>query len=83
MTNTLEIKPTSRSGIRAITGKWGWFVALGISELILGGVASTNLLLANLASVLFFGAAMLAGGILQIAHAFSARGLPMRSELLQ
>jgi uncharacterized membrane protein HdeD (DUF308 family) len=83
MTNTLEIKPTLRSGIRAITGKWGWFVALGIAELILGGVASTNLLLANLASVLFIGAAMLVGGIFQIVHAFSARGLPMRSELLQ
>jgi hypothetical protein len=59
MTNTLDITPTSPSGIRAITGKWGWFVALGISELILGGVASTNLLLANLASVLFIGAAVL------------------------
>jgi uncharacterized membrane protein HdeD (DUF308 family) len=75
MTNTLEIEPTLPGAISAVSGKWGWFVALGIAELILGGVACTNLLLANLASVLFIGAAMLVGGIFQIVHAFSARGL--------
>ena len=75
MADALEIKPPLGSTIRAIDRKWGWFVALGIGELILGGIASTNLLAANLASVLFIGAAMLVGGIFQIVHAFSARGV--------
>ncbi len=75
MTNTLDMKPTMGTAIRAISGKWGWFVALGILDLILGGIASTNLLLANLASVLFIGAAVLVSGIFQIVHAFWARGL--------
>ncbi|WP_024506513.1 HdeD family acid-resistance protein [Bradyrhizobium sp. ARR65] len=75
MTNTLEVKPALGSAIRAISGKWGWFVALGVGDLILGGIASTNLMLANLASVLFIGAAVLVSGLFQIVHAFSARGL--------
>ena len=75
MTSTLEFKPTLGSAIRAISGKWGWFVALGIVDLILGGIASTNLMLANLASVLFIGGAVLVSGLFQIVHAFSARGL--------
>jgi uncharacterized membrane protein HdeD (DUF308 family) len=61
--------------IHAITGKWGWFVALGIGELILGGIASANLMAASLASVLVIGATMVVAGIFQIVHAFSARGL--------
>jgi uncharacterized membrane protein HdeD (DUF308 family) len=75
MADALEMRPSLGSTIRAIDRKWGWFVALGIGELILGGIASTNLLAANLASVLFIGAAMLVGGIFQIVHGFSARGV--------
>jgi uncharacterized membrane protein HdeD (DUF308 family) len=51
MIDALNAKETLGTTVHAITGKWGWFVALGISELILGGVASTNLMAANLASV--------------------------------
>jgi uncharacterized membrane protein HdeD (DUF308 family) len=75
MTDALNVKPTLGTAIHAITEKWGWFVALGIGELILGGVASANLMAANLASVLVIGAAMVVAGIFQIIHAFSARGL--------
>jgi uncharacterized membrane protein HdeD (DUF308 family) len=75
MADALEIKHTLGSAIRAIDGKWGWFIALGVGEIVLGGIASTNLLAANLASVLFVGAAVLAAGILEIVHAFSARGI--------
>jgi uncharacterized membrane protein HdeD (DUF308 family) len=48
---------------------------LGIGELVLGGVASANLMAANLASVLVIDAAMVIAGILQIIHAFSASGM--------
>jgi uncharacterized membrane protein HdeD (DUF308 family) len=61
--------------IRAISGKWGWFVALGIAELILGGIASANLVATSLASVLVIGVSMTAAGIFQILHAVSVRGM--------
>jgi uncharacterized membrane protein HdeD (DUF308 family) len=72
---TDALKTTLGTAINSITDKWGWFIALGIAELIVGGVALTNLMAANLASVLVIGAAMFVSGILQIIHAFSARGL--------
>jgi uncharacterized membrane protein HdeD (DUF308 family) len=75
MADATVIRPSLSSTVRAITGKWGWFVALGVGQLILGGIASTNLFAADLASVLVIGAAMLAAGIFQIVHAFSARGV--------
>jgi uncharacterized membrane protein HdeD (DUF308 family) len=75
MTDELNAKVTLASAIHAIAGKWGWFVALGVGELILGGIASANLMAANLASVLVIGAAMVVAGVFQIIHAFSARGL--------
>ena len=73
MTDTLNAKVTLGTAIHAVTGKWGWFVALGVGELILGGVASANLMAANLASVLVIGAAMVVAGAFQIVHGFSAR----------
>jgi uncharacterized membrane protein HdeD (DUF308 family) len=75
MTDAVSAKPTLGTAIHAITGKWGWFVALGVGELIIGGVASANLMAANLASVLVIGAAMVVAGIFQIIHAFTSRGL--------
>jgi uncharacterized membrane protein HdeD (DUF308 family) len=75
MTDAVNVKPTLGTAIHAIAGKWGWFVALGVGELIIGGVASANLMAANLASVLVIGAAMLVAGIFQVIHGFTARGL--------
>ncbi|AJA64170.1 MULTISPECIES: HdeD family acid-resistance protein [Bradyrhizobium] len=75
MTDMSNSKASLGWAIHAITGKWGWFVALGVGELILGGVASANLMAATLASVLVIGATMAVAGIFQIVHAFSVRGL--------
>jgi len=75
MTDAVNVKPTLATAVHAIMGKWGWFVALGVGELIVGGIASANLMVANLASVLVIGVAMAAAGIFQIVHAFTARGL--------
>jgi len=54
--------------------KWGWSVALGIGLLIAGGFASTTLISATLASILYIGAMMLVGGVLQLLHACTADG---------
>jgi uncharacterized membrane protein HdeD (DUF308 family) len=75
MTDVLNTKASLGRAIHAINGKWGWFVALGICELILGGIASVNLMAANLASVLVIGGTMAAAGIIQIVHAFAVNGL--------
>lgn len=75
MTDATNLSPALGTAIQALNGKWGWFVALGIGELILGGIASANLMVANLASVLVIGAAMVVAGIFQILHAVTARGL--------
>jgi uncharacterized membrane protein HdeD (DUF308 family) len=75
MTDMLNTKVSIGRAIHAITGKWGWFVALGAGELILGGIASANLMAASLASVLVIGATMAVAGIFQIVHAVSVRGL--------
>ncbi len=75
MTDMSNSKASLGRAIHAISGKWGWFVALGAGELILGGIASANLLAANLTSVLVIGALMVVAGVFQIVHAFSVRGL--------
>jgi uncharacterized membrane protein HdeD (DUF308 family) len=75
MTDTLNTNASLGRAIHAVTRKRSWFVAVGIGELILGGIASVNLMAASLASVLVIGATMAAAGIFQIVHAFLVRGL--------
>jgi uncharacterized membrane protein HdeD (DUF308 family) len=71
----MEIKPTLGNAIHSISGKWGWFIALGVVGLILGSIGSANLMLANLASALFIGAGVLVSGLFHVFHAFSVHGL--------
>ena len=58
--------------LRPGTG-WGWFVALGIAQLVLGIVAWFDVVLFTIAGVIFIGAMLLIGGVLQVAHAFMDR----------
>lgn len=74
MVNTLDARHTLGSAMRTISLKWGWFVAIGVVDLALGGIVSTNLVLANLASVLFLGGIVLASGVLHVIHSFFVRG---------
>lgn len=59
--------------IRAVTSKWGWFVALGLVSILAGLFALANPLILTLAGVLFIGASLLVGGIMQIIQAAMAR----------
>ncbi|MDT6939288.1 HdeD family acid-resistance protein [Brucella pseudogrignonensis] len=56
-----------------VTTKWGWFVALGVALLILGGIAFGNLVLATVVSVYYVGIMMLVAGIIEIIHAFGVK----------
>ena len=59
-------------GPRPRTG-WGWFVALGIAQLILGVIAWFDVIAFTIAGVIFIGALVLVAGIFQIVHAFMDR----------
>ncbi|MBZ9774033.1 HdeD family acid-resistance protein [Mesorhizobium sp. CO1-1-8] len=60
-------------------GEWGWFAALGVGCLVAGAISSLNLFSATLVSVLYIAAMMLAGGVMQIIHAFTTSGWGRRS----
>ncbi len=50
--------------------KWGWFVALGIVQILLGMIALGASVFATLVTVVFFGWLLLSGGVLSVVHAF-------------
>jgi uncharacterized membrane protein HdeD (DUF308 family) len=56
--------------------RWGWLLALGIVEIIAGGVAIAVPVIASFAAVAIFGAALLVTAILQLVHAFQVRAWP-------
>jgi uncharacterized membrane protein HdeD (DUF308 family) len=57
-------------GASAIRHSWGWFLALGILEIILGTLAIGATLVATVVTVVFFGWLLLIGGISSVVHAF-------------
>jgi uncharacterized membrane protein HdeD (DUF308 family) len=52
---------------------WGWFVALGIVQLVLGIIAWFDVIAFTIAGVIFIGALVLVAGIFQIVHSFMDR----------
>jgi uncharacterized membrane protein HdeD (DUF308 family) len=62
----------SGTGPRPRTG-WGWFVALGVAQLVLGIIAWFDVIAFTIAGVIFIGALLLVAGIFQIIHAFMDR----------
>ena len=78
----MQTDPANHSlgfGIKAVRDRWGWFAALGVGMLIAGGIASSNLFAATLASVIYIGAMMLVAGVMQVAHALATSGWAKRS----
>lgn len=61
--------------LEGLHAHWGWFVALGVTLLVLGGLALTYIVAATLASVIFLGAFMAVGGIGQLIHAWRIKPL--------
>jgi uncharacterized membrane protein HdeD (DUF308 family) len=59
--------------VHGVRPKWGWYVVLGILFLILGFIALGNLFIATLASVLYIGALMMIGAVIQLVHAFQVK----------
>ena len=59
--------------VHDVRPKWGWYVGLGVLFLILGFIALGNLFIATLASVLYIGALMMIGAVIQLIHAFQVK----------
>ncbi len=59
-------------GRRPRTG-WGWFVALGIAQLVLGIIAWFDVIAFTIAGVIFIGALLVVAGVFQIVHSFMDR----------
>ena len=55
--------------------RWGWFVALGIAQLVLGIIAWFDVIAFTIAGVIFLGALVLVAGVFQIVHAFMDRAV--------
>jgi uncharacterized membrane protein HdeD (DUF308 family) len=53
---------------------WGWFLALGILQLVLGVVAWFDVIAFTIAGVIFIGALLLVAGVAQVVHSFWERG---------
>jgi uncharacterized membrane protein HdeD (DUF308 family) len=60
-------------GLDILRRNWGWFVALGIVEIVLGTIAVGASYFATLATVLLLACLLLIGGVLSIVHAFWRR----------
>ena len=60
-------------GFRPVASKWGWFVALGVTLILVGLFALGDVVAFTLASVMFVGAMLLVGGIFQLVHAFMTK----------
>jgi uncharacterized membrane protein HdeD (DUF308 family) len=58
----------------ALRRSWGWFLVLGIVEIILGTVAVGASVMATLVTVVFIGWLLLVGGVLSALHAFWRKG---------
>ncbi|MBB6306910.1 HdeD family acid-resistance protein [Xanthobacter tagetidis] len=61
-------------GLQSIRASWGWFVALGVAFAILGFVALGHVLASTLVTVLYVGALIVVGGVVQVIHAFRVKG---------
>ncbi len=75
MTDTHTNSPKSAAAVlHCPTGRWWLCALLGLVMLAGGVFLLWNVVAASLVTALFFAAALFVGGIIQIVHAFAARG---------
>jgi uncharacterized membrane protein HdeD (DUF308 family) len=54
--------------------RWGWFLGLGIVQIVVGVLCWIDVVAASIAGVVVIGALLLLGGVFQVIHAFTVRG---------
>lgn len=60
--------------IEAVHANWGWLLALGLAQVLLGFFAISAPFIASVASAVVFGWLLVLSGIVQTFHAFRVRG---------
>ncbi len=68
MTQSMDQTPADTT----LTHRWGWLLALGVVQIIAGGVAIAVPVIASLAAVAMFAAVLMVIAIFQLIHAFKA-----------
>lgn len=75
------MSPTVRSPLPPATGvfgelekNWGWLLLFGLASIVLGTIGLGMTFLLTEVSVVFFGALLLVGGVLQLLDAIKCRG---------
>ncbi len=69
MATGMQQKPMA-FGLDALERSWGWFVALGIAEILLGAFAIGASVLTTVISMTVFGWLLMIGGVISVVHAF-------------
>jgi uncharacterized membrane protein HdeD (DUF308 family) len=64
--------PTSLPDV--LRHRWGWLLALGLVQIVLGTIAICVPIIGTVASAIFVGWLFLAAGVVQVVHAFQGRG---------
>jgi len=64
---------TALVGFDVVRRNWGWFLAIGIVQIVLGAIALGETFLMTVFSVIMLGWLLIIGGILAIVHAFKER----------
>ncbi|MFC5068201.1 HdeD family acid-resistance protein [Flaviflagellibacter deserti] len=72
MTSPSAVLDTTRD-VEVLRSKWKWLLLAGIALVAVGLIAAINVVSATVASILFIGAMMIAGGIAQLIHAFQVK----------
>lgn len=69
-----DVSAVLSARLKDLSAQRGWFIALGVVLIVLGGIAAVHVLAATVASVMFIGVLMLVGGVGQLVHAWRVKG---------
>jgi uncharacterized membrane protein HdeD (DUF308 family) len=68
--STAMQQPFDAFGLPLLKKNWGWILGIGILQIAIGSLALGMAAFTTIASVMFFGWLLLAGGLLAIVHGF-------------
>jgi uncharacterized membrane protein HdeD (DUF308 family) len=72
ITNTMSANAPAAT----LTQRWGWLLALGVVQIIVGSIAVAVPVVASLGAVAIFGAVLIVTAIFQLIHAFKVGSWP-------
>lgn len=73
---TIDSSVRAETAAATLGQRWGWLLALGIVQLVAGALAIAVPVVASLAAVIVFGAALIATAVFHLIHAVKERRWP-------